>query len=259
MASFRTDRTARHLKSRIENLKQAALYFRARAYGFTFCWLCVCAGLAKGIGPFTKVLRFGFNNLFGMELLYKTNNNWLIGANGGFIYGSKSKQNYVFSTIATSTGQFITQFNDLTSIRPEEHGFNVQFTFGKIVPFSEKYPDAGLLFMTGFGMVQDKIAVSIKARELPQLSPTYRKGYDRLCNGPVLSQFIGGEFMARRKFISGYAGLQVDVSYTENRRPYDFYTMSKLNDKGVDVFIGLKLAWVIPVFLQTSDKEFFYY
>ena len=210
--------------------------------------------------PFGHVSqRFGFDNLFGLELLYKTNKNWLIGANGGFIYGTKSKQNYVFSTIATSTGQFITQYNDLTSIRPEEHGFNVQFTFGKIVPFSEKYPDAGLLFLTGVGMVQDKIAVSIKAAELPQLSPTYRKGYDRLCNGPVISQFIGGEFMARRKFISGYAGLQVDLSYTENRRPYDFYAMSKLNDKGIDVFIGLKLAWVIPVFLQTSDKEFFYY
>jgi len=210
--------------------------------------------------PFGHVSqRFGFDNLFGLELLYKTNKNWLVGANGGFIYGTQSKQNYVFTNIATSTGQFITQYNDLTSIRPEEHGFNVQFTFGKIVPFAQKYPDAGLLFMTGFGIIQDKIAVSIKAAELPQLSPQYRKGYDRMCMGPVLSQFIGGNYMVRRKFISGYAGLQVDLSYTQNQRPYDFYTQGKLNDKGVDIFVGLKLGWVIPVFLQTSEKEFFYY
>ena len=203
--------------------------------------------------------RFGFDNFFGMELLYKTNKNWLVGANGGFIYGTQSKQNYVFSNIATSTGQFITQYNDLSSIRPEEHGFNVQFTFGKIFPFSQKYPDMGLLIFTGLGMVQDKIAVSLKAAELPQLSPQYRKGYDRMCNGPVISQFIGGNYMLRRKFVSGYAGLQVNLSYTQNQRPYDFYTMGKLNDKGVDVFIGLKVGWVIPVFLQASEKEFFYY
>ncbi len=210
--------------------------------------------------PFGHVAqRFGFDNLFCLELLYKTKKNWLFGGNGGFIYGSNSKQNYVYKNIATSTGQFVTQYNDLTSIRPEEHGFNVQFTFGKIFPFIEKYPDAGLLIMTGVGMVQDKIGLNVKAAELPQLSSQYRKGYDRLCNGPVISQFIGGNYMLRRKFISGYAGLQIDLSYTQNERPYDFYSMGKLNDKGVDVFIGIKVGWVIPVFLQTSEKEFFYY
>lgn len=209
--------------------------------------------------PFGHVSqRFGFDNLFCAQLLYKTKRNWLVGGTGGFIYGTNSKQNYVFNNIGTNSG-FITQYNDLTTIRPEEHGFNVQFTFGKIVPFAEKFPDAGLLFMGGFGMVQDKIAVSIKAAELPQLSPEYRKGYDRLCNGPVASVFIGGVYMARRKFFSGYAGFQMDVSYTMNQRPYDFYNMGKLNDKGTDIFLGAKIGWIIPVFLQTSSKEYFYY
>ena len=210
--------------------------------------------------PFGHVAqRFGFDNLVGFELLYKTNKNWLVGANGGFIYGSTVKQDYVFTNIATATGQFVTQYNDLTSIRPQEQGFNIQFTFGKIIPFSEKFPDAGLMLMTGFGIVQDKIAVSVKAAELPQLAPQYRKGYDRMCNGPVLSQFIGGNFMARGKYISGYAGIQADLSYTVNERPYDFYTMGKLNDKGVDLFLGLKLGFTIDKWLQSSEKEFFYY
>jgi len=210
--------------------------------------------------PFGHVAqRFGFDNLVGMEILYKTDKNWLVGANGGFIYGSTVKQDYVYTNIATSTGQFITHYNDLTSIRPEEHGFNIQFTFGKIIPFAQRYPDAGLMLMTGFGIVQDKMAVSIKAAELPQLSPEYRKGYDRMCNGPVISQFIGGNFMARGKYLSGYAGLQLDVSYTQNERPYDFYTMGKLNDKGVDVFLGLKVGFSISKYLQASEKEFFYY
>jgi|GEM_PF-1127719 hypothetical protein len=210
--------------------------------------------------PFGHVAqRFGFDNLFCAELLYKTKKNWLVGGNGGFIYGSDSKQNYVFSKIATSTGMFITQYNDLTSIKPEEHGFNVQFTFGKIIPLVEKFPDAGLLFMGGFGAISDRIAVSVKAAELPQLSPEYRKGYDRMCAGPVGSVFLGGTYMGRRKYLNCYGGFQADLSYTINERPYDFYTMGKLNDKGTDLFLGIKIGWIIPVFLQTSEKEFFYY
>jgi hypothetical protein len=210
--------------------------------------------------PFGHVAqRFGFDNLFCAELLYKTQKNWLVGGNGGFIYGSNSKQNYVFSSIATNAGQFITQYNDLTDIRPEEHGFNVQFTFGKIVPLVEKFPDAGLLFMGGVGMISDRIAVSVKATELPQLSPEYRKGYDRMCMGPVASLFLGGTYMGRKKFLSGYLGFQADFSYTIDQRPYDFYSMGKLNDKGPDLFLGIKAGWIIPIFLQTSEKEFFYY
>jgi hypothetical protein len=210
--------------------------------------------------PFGHVAqRFGFDNLVSVEFLYKTNKNWLFGANGGFIYGSDVKQDYVFTNIATSTGQFITQYNDLTSIRPQEQGYNIQFTFGKIIPLVEKIPDAGIMLMTGFGIVQDKIAVSIKAAELPQLSPEYRRGYDRMCNGPVLSQFIGYNYMARSKFLSGYIGVQADLSYTVNERPYDFYTQGKLDDKGVDLFLGLKAGFTIAKYLQSSEKEFFYY
>ncbi|HWB64822.1 MAG TPA: hypothetical protein VG603_15000, partial [Chitinophagales bacterium] len=158
-----------------------------------------------------------------------------------------------------SSGFLITQYNDISGVRLEEHGFNLKFNFGKVVPFTEKYPDAGLLFMTEFGFLQHKIAIDVKARELPQLSPTYKKGYDRMCNGPVISQFIGGIFMARRKYFSGYAGLQFDAAYTEGRRSYDFYSHAPLNDKRIDMFLGIKVGYIIPVFLQTSEKEYYYY
>jgi hypothetical protein len=203
--------------------------------------------------------RFGFNSLFDGQFGYKTKRNWIVSGDGGFIYGTDVKENYILNGIATSTGQFITQYNDITNVRLEEHGFNVQFKAGKIIPFAEKYPDAGLLIMTGAGFLEHKIAINVKASELPQLSPVYKKGYDRMSNGPVVSQFIGGTFMARRKYISGYAGFQFDAAYTEGRRPYDFYLMQPLHDKRADLFVGFKIGYIIPVFLQTSEKEYFYY
>jgi hypothetical protein len=203
--------------------------------------------------------RFGFNSLFGMQIAYKMKKNWLLSLEGNFLFGTKVRDNYVLDNISTSTGQFINQNNGLSNVALQEQGFNVKLSVGKIIPFSEKYPDAGLLLMTGFGFLEHKIAINVKERDLPQLSKTYRKGYDRMSNGPVISQFIGGIFLQRKRFISVYGGLQFDLGFTQGRRNFDFYTQSKLNDKRLDMFLGLKIGWVIPVFLQASEKEYFYY
>lgn len=203
--------------------------------------------------------RFGFNSLFGMQIAYKMKKNWIVGLDGGFLFGTKVKEAYVTDNISTATGQFVSQNNDLVRVTPQEQGFNIKFTFGKVIPFSEKYPDAGLLLMTGFGFLEHKIVLNVKKETLPQLNKTYRKGYDRMSNGPVISQFIGGIFLERKKFFSFYGGFQFDVAFTQGRRNYDFYLQAPLKDKRIDLFVGIKLGWVIPIFTQTSEKEFFYY
>ncbi len=202
--------------------------------------------------------RFGFNNLFGMQVSYKTKKNWMVGVEGSFLFGTVVRENYVLDNISLGSGQHIGQNNDLIQPKLQEMGANIKFTFGKVVPFSEKYPDAGLLFLTGFGFLSHQININVRSASLPQLSKTYRKGYDRLANGPVISQFIGGVFMARRKYLSAYAGVQFDLGFTQGRR-YDFYSMQQLHDKRLDMFLGIRVGWIIPVFTQTTDKEFYYY
>lgn len=203
--------------------------------------------------------RFGFNSLFGFSIQYKMKKNWLIGVEGNFLFGTTVREGYVLDNISTTTGQFVSQNNDLIRVNPQEQGMNLKLNFGKIVPFSEKFPDAGLLFLTGFGVLQHKIAMNVKKESLPQLDKTYRKGYDRMCVGPVFSQFIGGIFLERRRFVSAYVGLQFDIGYTQNMRPYDFYSQAKLTEKRVDMFLGIRVGWIIPYFLQASEKEYYYY
>ncbi len=202
--------------------------------------------------------RFGFNSLFGLQVGYKMKKNWIIGVEGSFLFGTTVRENYVLNNISLPSGQLIGQNNDLIQPKLQEMGANIKFTVGKLVPFSEKYPDAGLLFLTGFGFLSHQISINVKAASLPQLNKTYRKGYDRLANGPVISQFIGGLFMARRKYVSLYAGVQFDLGFTQGRR-YDFYSMQPLHDKRLDMFLGIRVGWIIPVFTQSSDKEFYYY
>lgn len=203
--------------------------------------------------------RFGFNSLFGMHIAYKTKKNWIVGGEGSFLYGTTVRENYVLNNISLPSGQLIGQTNALIRPKLQEMGANLKFTFGKVVPLSEKYPDAGLLFLSGFGFLSHQININVKGSTLPQLDKTYRKGYDRMANGPVISQFIGGIFMARRKYVSAYAGLQFDAGFTQGRRAYDFYSMAPLNDKRIDLFLGIRVGWIIPVFTQTSEKEYYYY
>lgn len=210
--------------------------------------------------PFGKMAkRFGVNSLFGANLSFKVKYNWLLGAEGGFLYGTNVKEGYVLNNISTLNGQHITQNENLTNIHLQEQGFNLKFVFGKIITFSTNSPDGGLMLQTGLGYLQHKIAIAVKGSELPQLNSDYKRGYDRLTAGPVLSQFVGGLFLKRKNFFSLYAGLQFDVAFTKGQRNYDFYVMSPLKDNRVDMFLGVKVGWVIPIFLQTSEKEYYYY
>jgi len=202
--------------------------------------------------------RFGLSNQVGLTFMYKMKKNWMIGAEGGFIFGTKLRENYVLDKISNANGQFTGQTNDLITVRPNMLGGIFKVQIGKLIPFSKKYPDAGLLLITGIGFLQHKISINVRENILPQLDKTYRKGYDRMSNGPALSQFIGGIFMERRKMYSFYGGIQFDVGFTQNRRAFDFYEMKKLEDKRIDFMIGFKLGWILPIFLQASEKEYFY-
>ncbi len=203
--------------------------------------------------------RFGFNNLIGLHLAYKVKKNWMIGLEGGFLFGSKVREDYVIDNISTSTSQIIGTDNTLIKVRGQERGGVMKLLIGKTIPVSEKYPDAGILLQTGLGFLQHKIAIDVRENLMPQLSKTYRKGYDRMANGFIMSQFIGGIFMERKKFYSFYGGFQFDIAFTQGRRKYDFYNQAPLQDKRIDMFVGLKLGWVIPIFLQASEKEYYYY
>ncbi len=203
--------------------------------------------------------RFGFNSQVSLNLMYKMKKNWLIGVEGGFLFGDQLRENYIIDKITTATGHLIGTNNDLIRVRPQMQGYTIKAEVGKIIPFSAKYPDAGLLLITSLGFLQHKIWLNVRETSVPQLSKTYRKGYDRMSNGPVISQFIGGTFMARRKYYSFYGGLQFDVAFTQNRRAFDFYEQRKLDEKRVDMFLGIKVGWILPVFLQANEKEYYYY
>jgi len=207
--------------------------------------------------PFGDVAkRFGFNSGIGGALTYQFKHRIHFGVEGSFLFGKTVKEFGMLDKLATPEGYFInSDDNSLTDVFLQERGLIIKGVIGKTIPFSRKNPDnhSGILFLTGIGYMQHKILIDPREAAIPQLNKTYRKGYDRLTAGVCVSQFVGAILLKRKKFVSLYGGFQVDAGFTKSQRNWNFDTNSADKTKRVDVFLSVKVAWIIPVFKKFQE------
>ncbi|MCS6819071.1 MAG: hypothetical protein NZ522_03900, partial [Chitinophagales bacterium] len=191
--------------------------------------------------------RFGGNSNIGATLTYHFLNRWHIGVEGGFLFGNNVRENTILDSLATATdgnsAKFINALdNSLLSVQLQQRGWCAKLIGGKTIILNKKQDalnHSGLLVLTGLGFLEHKILIDVSEEVLPQLNKTYRKGYDRLTNGFMLSQFIGGILLKQGKWISFYAGVQADVAFTKNRRPWNFDLYAADKSNRIDMLIGL--------------------
>lgn len=201
--------------------------------------------------------RFGFSNNVGFNVSYKMQKNWLIGVEGAYFFGNSVKELQEFSGVATSSGQFITTDGNLQGISAELSGFDFKLRVSKIIPVTKKNPNSGVLLSLAGGFLQHKIWINVDEKQLPQFDKTYRKGYDRLTNGPEVTGFAGYLYLSRKHFLSFYGGVEYGIAFTQNRRNWDFELMRKDDHNRLDMYVGLKVGWVIPVFTNKDNEEYY--
>ncbi|MFN8310441.1 MAG: hypothetical protein U0T73_10805 [Chitinophagales bacterium] len=201
--------------------------------------------------------RYGFISNIGAQLAYRMRANWMIGAEGGFLYSAKTKEDPA-AFVSTYEGPHITTNGDLTDIHPSLNGFSIFGFAGKILPFhKDRNPGTGILIKIGLGYLQHKIYYNINPQSLPQFDKNYRTGYDRLTGGAAVSVFAGIIRLERHKYLNLYFGPQFDLGFTQNMRSWDFAEKRKLDEKRVDMMIGIKLGWMVPVFLNKDNEEYY--
>lgn len=203
--------------------------------------------------------RFGLAYQFGLGLDYKFGKNWLIGAEGGFIFSTKVKESDHISNTLTGTGLTITTDGFLDDVNLNLRGAVVKFNAGKSFFFKPSHPSNGVLLKFGLGYLSHKILIDVNKKNTPQLTGNYAKGYDRFSQGIVLSQYIGLIRVQKGKFVNLSIGFELSEAITKNSRPYDFYLGGKLNETRLDLMYGIKFSWHIPVFLGESTKNQYYY
>lgn len=203
--------------------------------------------------------RFGPNSMVGAGYLYKTSKNWILGAEGGFLFGGKVKnERTILSNIETTDGNIVDMEGIYANYHFYEQGFSVIAKLGKVIPLGKPNTNSGLLLGVGGGYLQHKIFIDHRDRSAPQLTGDYLKGYDELKRGPAVNVFAGYLHLDNSKLINFYVGIEYTTAFTQNARPYSFATMRYYNEKYTDTFFSLKAGWMIPVY-RRAPKDFYYY
>lgn len=203
--------------------------------------------------------RFGPNFNVGLSLDYLTSEkNWIFGLTGQYLFGQDVKTD-VLAGLRTPEGSIIGNDRSYVDIQLKERGFYAGLHIGKLVSFSSLNPRSGFRFTVGAGLLQHKIRIQDDPLTgVPQLSDTYKKGYDRLTNGLALQEFVGYQLLSNNRRINFFAGFEFTQAFTRSRRDFDFDTRQKDDADRLDLLFGFRLGWILPFYFGQAADEVYY-
>lgn len=203
--------------------------------------------------------RFGTNSMVGAGFMHKTANNWMLGIEGGFLFGNNVKnENTILANIQTSTGDIVDMEGIYANYHFYERGYSILAKAGRVFSWGKPNKNSGIMAGIGGGYLQHKILIDHRDRTAPQITGDYLKGYDELKGGPALNAYVGLLHLGNQKIANFYAGIDYTVAFTEHYRPYSFSAMKYTSGKFTDSFISLKAYWFIPIY-KRAPKEYYYY
>jgi hypothetical protein len=201
--------------------------------------------------------RFGNNSMLGLNFQYKTKNNWMFGAGGGFIFGSDIKEDTILKAIATPGGTVITNVGTGAEIYQYQRGYMFTASVGKLIPAFGPNKNTGFVISVGGGFINHKIRIEVADNNVYALSKDYKTGYDRKTNGPCITEFFGYRYMGNRKLLNFFVGAEFTQGFTQNRRPYNFDQMGPDNTKRIDLLYSFKFGWVLPLYRRDPGTYFY--
>lgn len=201
--------------------------------------------------------RFGYTTSVGAGLGYKFENNWLLNFESSYIFGQKVNEDPL-QNLYTSDGYLTTIYGEPAFIKMEMSGWNARFEVGKIFPVFKSNTGSGLLIKASGGILSHKILITNEENSTYQIQDAYRKGYDRLCYGMALTQFIGWNHFSDARGFHFFAGFEVTEGFTENRRSYDYQLHRRLTGNRTDLLYSLKLGIYIPLKSRRATGYYYY-
>lgn len=210
--------------------------------------------------------RYLFFSHVGIMAGYKTNRNWFYGLDANFMFGNRINADEptdefygIFDHLTDSQGNINDVNGDIGLIYLYARGVNVNGSIGKIFPVLSPNKNSGIFVHAGAGYLLHRLRVETQEQVIPQLELDYKKGYDRLTNGPNFHQFVGYAFMANGGFFNFYGGFYAQQGLTWNQRTIFFDRPDEPVSTAtrLDIQYGVRLGWFIP-FYKRQPKEFYF-
>ncbi len=203
--------------------------------------------------------RFGYSSMIGVGANFKHKSNFMLGIEWSYLFGPNVKNwEDILSGIMTESGNIINRYGEYGKISLSERGFYTGIKFGYLIPILSPNPNSGFVVNLSSGFLQHKILIENKDNNTPPVLGDYKKGYDKLSNGLAFKEFIGYQFLDNRKMINFYFGFEFYQAFTQNRRDYNFDTMSRDDNKYRDFLYGIRVGWILPLYRQAPNKFYYY-
>jgi hypothetical protein len=201
--------------------------------------------------------RFGFNSAIGLSFDYKMKNQFSIGIDGSFLFGNRILETSMLDGLRTSDGDIIDADGNIANILIFERGFTTTLTTSYLFTWKKPNPNSGIFIRMGFGFIQHKIRIEHQNNAIPMLEGDYLKGYDRLTNGFLVSEFIGYRYLSNKRLLNFFAGFEFMQGFTKNRRDYNFDLMGPDDTKRIDLLSGIRFGWILPIYKQAPQELYF--
>ena len=198
--------------------------------------------------------RYGANSMLAFSPVFKTAKNLTFGLQGNFIFGRQIREEGILGEIRSEKGEIFDEQGQIAEILLFERGFVINATVGKIFSLKSFNPNTGIWIQAGVGFMQHKLRVEHQNNRIPQLENDYKKGYDRLTNGLSLYQSVGFFNLSNSKTTNFSIAFEAMEGFTQSRRDFNFDYGFKDTRKRVDILLGLKVTWLIPVYTRYADK-----
>jgi len=202
--------------------------------------------------------RFGNNLQFGANVSYIFQNSGIYtGIKANYFFGDTVYQD-VLAHLKDQNGHIIGINGDYAQVKLRQRGFEAGLFVGKIFSFGKFNKRSGIRVDIGGSLLQHWIRLQDDFNTVAQFDDPYQKGYDRLTNGFTLDEFIGFQYLSTNRRINFYAGFSFSQAWTKNRRDYDYATQSTLNENRFELLSGIKVGWILPIYLEAQPDEIFY-
>lgn len=202
--------------------------------------------------------RFGAFTALSLNTQYKTKQNWQFGLDYQWQFGDNVKENNMLDGLRNSEGQIIDANGQYSVVRMHQRGSMLSANVAKILPLNENNSNSGIFIEAGLGLYWHKIFFLSSRTTIPQLQEDYLKGYDRLSGGLVLRQWMGYQYLDPRKRINFRVGLELAEAFTQSWRSWDTDLMLADESKRRDLFSGLRVSLLLPVYTKAAEDEIFF-
>jgi hypothetical protein len=198
----------------------------------------------------------------GLNVFYKSQNNFTFGLQGSFLFGASLKDNSILGDMTTSYGYVLGTDASIEVPDFEGRGFHFMVEAGKIFSLTNKNPNSGIHYKAGIGFFGYKTFINIDDNVLVQIKDPYASAYDMSMSGLSLNQFLGYTFFSHHRLINITIGVDFICSFTKSDRNWNISKNTSLSDyKYTSFLIGPKLGFTIPLYFRDQKKleETFYY